>query len=177
MLTVVCICLWPICYFLLFYIISTILAMSLDLRLLQKTQEKKACFYFQRKRRNLALLFQVGHVILVHKAMDRAQWLLKPELAWCMASSSLVGTKLLCIWEIKIQENEGCLFPCPLSYSFATSQAVLLPPHTRSLFPAGPGTVIDAKSHRFSRVMKTQRSLDPCPYPLGQCLIITPWTD
>lgn len=39
-------------------------------------------------------------------------------------------------------------------------------PYTSSLFPAGLGTVIDTKSHRFSRVMKTQTSADPSPLSL-----------
>lgn len=46
-------------------------------------------------------------------------------------------------------------------------------PCTSSLFPAGPGTVLITKNHRFSGVRKPQRSFDSSPYPPCQCLIIT----
>ena len=67
------------------------------IKLLPKTQELKTCFYFQRKKENLFPLFQVGYVLLVHKAMNRTHCLSPEARAGTLQPCKYQAIIVLCI--------------------------------------------------------------------------------
>lgn len=201
MLTVVCICVWPFCYFY-FSILSDFLTMSMYIKLLQKNQKKRPVSVLKEKGETCSLLSSKSYDLILQSNEQGSvfvswswscldEW--HPPVFWIPSYFAFE----------KLKFRKMKVFSLYAPHHFlGTSLAILPPPSSNqepvvqsedweerkiplgtevtcrtgmlpytSLFFARPGTVIDTRNHTFSGVMKTQRSSDPSPYHDCRCLI------
>lgn len=165
------------------YIIWFLLAMNMYIKLLQKNQEKRPCSSFQRTGRSCDLGPQSNgqgsvFVSLSQSCLDEWHPLVlwvpsylafeklkfrKMKASLCISPPYFLGTSLAILlptishWEPEVQSEDWEEREVPPGPEVTCRTEML--PSASSLFSGGPGTVFDTNNHKFSGMMKTQRSL------------------